>query len=937
METKRIFVIGDVALDNNIYVGKRKSPEMEEYGAQIKSHRGGSHLLYEIISNLISGKKLTKSEKEKWESFSVQFGLKDTIFSKTFPPSMTTFATWKYEEYEVAKQKVNAWKAGELIGWGQEDKTKKGPVKKFSYKNYKLDNAQFPDILVFDDGANKIRNEKEAWLDFLNEKSINMISQVILKTAFPLGQGKLLNTLTSKYRNQLSIITSIDEIRKEDVLISKGISWEQTALDLVSELKNNKAISQLLKCRRLIVSLNSEGVLYIEMDGKGEILKCRLVFDPEFMEGEWEKSVPLKGDVFGLMSCFTAAITYGFIESIRTMDLNLLRTGKKEVKINMESTVSGALSVMRRYKIIGHGSNTENPEFPKDAICSEIKTPKTQFASAFVPIPIKDEDENENKNRSKYLTQYWTILEGNYKTDESKIPEPLFDTAFRYALLGNGELSNTPFLKINFFQTFDRHEIESLRNIKRLIDDYLKEKNPEKPLSLGVFGMPGSGKSFAVKQLAKSLKLTFLEFNLSQFSNEKELEGAFHQIRDEVLKGNTPIAFWDEFDSQSYYWLQYLLAPMQDGKFQQGQITHPIGKSIFIFAGGTSYTYGTFGIDEPNVPDTKDELLIGNYENNLSKYNNFLLKKGPDFKSRLSGYLNVQGPNQLEELNKDGSIMKEATGEVIYNKKDTLYPVRRALFIRSICGFNDDKSKDKKMDIDYGLLNALIRTRKYAHGSRTLEKVLGYLKLQGNSKLQRSSLPSVSILNMMVTEDFIDLMDKYKDFDFDAFRIAPEIHKNWMDIGDKDGWKLEYHKDYKYLPSLMKDDNIAAARRIQKVLDALKPEVSLLIVKKEEADFYTPCSYNEICDNPAMLERMAIEEHIGWQETKEKADWHFAAKRNDDKKLHNCIIGWTETKKDEEGNPVTLSDDDKIKDNDAIKHYQDVLAKAGFVIVKEKL
>jgi len=241
------------------------------------------------------------------------------------------------------------------------------------------------------------------------------------------------------------------------------------------------------------------------------------------------------------------------------------------------------------------------------------------------------------------------------------------------------------------------------------------------------------------------------------------------------------------------------------------------------------------------------------------------------------------------------------------------------------------------MDIDYGLLNALIRTRKYAHGSRTLEKVLGYLKLQENSKLQRSSLPSVSILNMMVTEDFIDLMDKYRDFDFDAFRIAPEIHKNWMDIGDKDGWKLEYHKDYKYLPSLMKDDNIAAARRIQKVLDALKPEVSLLIVKKEEADFYTPCSYNEICDNPAMLERMAIEEHIGWQETKEKADWHFAAKRNDDKKLHNCIIGWTETKKDEEGNPVTLSDDDKIKDNDAIKHYQDVLAKAGFVIVKEKL
>ena len=931
MTTKSIIVIGDVAIDNNIYVGKRKSPETEEYGSQIISHKGGSYLLYEIISDLLSGKELTDSEREKWESFSVQFGLKDAVFSDVFPSSMTTYATWTVEEYEVAKQKIKAWKASELIGWGQEDKSKQGSVEKFSYTNYKLDDAQFADILVFDDGGNKIRNEKEAWLDFLKEKSINKISQVILKTAYPLGHGKLFNTLSTGYRNQLTIITSIDEIRKEDVLISKGISWEQTALDLVSELKNNKAISQLLKCRRLIVSLNTEGALYLEMDKNGEILKCRLVFDPEFMEGEWEKSVLLKGDVFGLMSCFTAAITYGFIESMRTMDINLLRTGKKELKINMESTVSGALSVMRRYKIIGHGSNTENPEFPKDAICSEIKTPKTQLASAFVPIPVN------NENISKYLAQNWTILEGNYKSDESETPLPLFDTAFRFALLGNGELANTPFLKVNFFQTFDRREIESLRNIKKLIDDYLKEKNPEKPLSLGVFGMPGSGKSFAVKQLAKSLKLNFLEFNLSQFSNEKELEGAYHQVRDEVLKGSTPIVFWDEFDSRAYYWLQFLLAPMQDGKFQQGQITHPIGKSIFIFAGGTSYTFGTFGIDEPTVPDTKDEFLVLDYEKNLSKYNDFLLKKGPDFKSRLSGYLNVQGPNQLEKLNKDGSIMKDATWDVIYNEKDTLYPVRRALFIRSLCGFNDDKSKDKKMDIDYGLLNALIKTQKYAHGSRSLEKVLGYLKLQGNSKLQRSSLPSVSILNMMVNEDFIDLMDKKNDFDFDAFGIAPEIHKNWMNIGDKEGWKLEYHKDYKYLPSLMKDDNIAAARRIQKVLNALKPEVSLLIVKKEEADFYEPFNFNEFCNVQSHLEKMAIEEHKGWQETKENAGWQFDVRRNDDQKLHNCIIGWDENKgEDEKGNPVILSDDDKKKDMDAIKHYQEVLDKAGFVIVKEK-
>ena len=63
-------------------------------------------------------------------------------------------------------------------------------------------------------------------------------------------------------------------------------------------------------------------------------------------------------------------------------------------------------------------------------------------------------------------------------------------------------------------------------------------------------------------------------------------------MRDLGLSGKLPLVFWDEFDTalegQPLGWLRYFLAPMQDGAFQDGQITHPIGRAIFVFAGGTA-------------------------------------------------------------------------------------------------------------------------------------------------------------------------------------------------------------------------------------------------------------------------------------------------------------------------------------------------------------
>jgi hypothetical protein len=964
MEVNKIIVTGDVALDTNVYKGIKKSPEIKEkeYGTSITETKGGSYLLFEIISRTAqqkigkiensiktltekarqeptfleeSGEKVEslKKEKLKWETFICQYGLKEEIFDEgKFPPALRTYAAWGLKEFNVPKSyqgiygdKTNAWRVTEMIGWGEDKKEKQEKNKEvkssaFFYRNYVLGEKQNPDILVFDDGGNNFRNDVQSWTDLLFEKSegnrevkkTKNIAQVILKTAHPLCHGSLFQELTISFKNKLTIITSIDELRKEDVLISKGVSWEQTALDLVFELRNNRAINQLLQCKRLIVTLQSEGALYIEMDEAGEIVKCRLSFDPEHLEGEWVTTQKIEGDVFGLMVCFTSAIAYAYQEALLKTEI------EKEFKT--EAAVTSSLSAMRRYKISGHQKNDNNPTFPYESVCSEIISPNTQFASAFVPIPCRAEDPEV------FLTQNWTILEGNYKPKINEKPEPLFDTAFRFALFGNNELANTPFLKVNKLLTYDRLEIEALHNVKNLIADYINEEKPDKPLSLAVFGMPGSGKSFAVKQLAKSLELPILEFNLSQFA-DGDLEGAFHLVRDKVLEGKPPVVFWDEFDSQAYKWLQYLLAPMQDGKFQSGQIIHPIGKSIFIFAGGTSYTFDTFGIQKPEKPDPGDLLAVKEYEIVLNSFNDFALKKGPDFKSRLSGYINIQGPNQLEMLDTVGKIMKDEYGNVIYNEDDIQFPVRRALFIRGLCG----KKNNEELVIDHGLLHALIKTRKFTHGSRSLEKVLNYLKTKNSNKLQRSNLPTVSILNMLVDNDFIGLLDEDKFFEFQAFKIAPQIHQNWMKIGDTQGWKLEYHKDYNYLPAHMKDENVEAARRIQKALDVLKPDINLEIVHKSEAEFFENVDFHDIIKIGDNLDRLAIEEHKGWVETKEKSGWVYNETRNDDRKMHNCLLEWVS------GKTSKLPLKEQNKDKDAIQNFPMVLDAAGFVIIEKKL
>lgn len=156
-----------------------------------------------------------------------------------------------------------------------------------------------------------------------------------------------------------------------------------------------------------------------------------------------------------------------------------------------------------------------------------------------------------------------------------------------------------PIERMGNWMSIDRTEIESVRSLRNITNQYLNHTNRARPLSLAVFGAPGSGKSFAVKQMAREwsssgVRIDVLEFNVAQFGTPEDLGRALQRVRDSAVQQVLPLVFWDEFDSpfggREYGWLARFLAPMQDGIFLDDGQARPIGQAIFVFAGGTQAT-----------------------------------------------------------------------------------------------------------------------------------------------------------------------------------------------------------------------------------------------------------------------------------------------------------------------------------------------------------
>ena len=697
-------------------------------------------------------------------------------------------------------------------------------------------------LFVLDDAGNGFRDDESLWPAGLLKASEALF---VLKMSRPLATGRLFGELRKRHGDRLVLVVSADDLRRDGVKISRRLSWERTAREFVWQMASNPALLPFNGCAAVVVRFGVDGAIVYSRAGGA--VESWLYYDPAAGEDGFGEGCP--GEMIGLGSAFTA----GLAACLADRRLEGLREGVRK-----------GLAASRRLWQAGFGGDAARLVYPGPEIFRPLDGADGLISEVPIPPPSAAEPADP---------EYWCILDTLSRAD-------LESVAYNFVVKGKDPLlEKVPSGRFRFLRTFDRSEIESFRGIKNLICEYLASPAVTRPLSIAVFGAPGSGKSFGVNEVAESVapgRLQKIEFNMSQFNAVEELAAAFHKVRDIALGGKMPIVFFDEFDSGfngRLGWLKYFLAPMQDGAFSDGRDVHPIGRAIFVFAGGTSSSYAGFcGAEDAAA---------------------FKAVKGPDFVSRLRGFVNIKGPNPVDE-------------------SERLFMVRRAQILR----FQLEKSAPQIFDgartcrIDPGVLRAMIKVPEYRHGIRSILAVIEMSQLAGRQSFEQAALPSPEQLELHVdAAAFSGLVVRDVLLGSARETLAAAIHERYRrDNVDKRAADDPAMASWDVLDEGLKESNRRQADHIPQKLKAVGWDFAPAAPGKTK-----PAKFS-----PGEVETMARMEHERWVAEK-LLDGYGLGPRDAARKTSPYLVPWDDL-------------DEKIRDYDrqAVREIPELLASAGF-------
>ncbi len=594
------------------------------------------------------------------------------------------------------------------------------------------DNPEDADLVLLDDAGNGFRDpEDEAiWPAALvpDRKPI-----ILYKVRRPLLKVRLWQRLVEiKSLDRTIVILRADELRAEGASISRHLSWERTVAELLLTLCYDKTFQPLAKCKHVIVTMGLEGVVHLYHEG--ETPRARLWYVPDLIEGDLSHD-RRRGRMIGFSSAFAAAVVASLVTEIR----ETRGPGSADpptTKAVREGIGKGMLAARLLLELAYGETGGNHPHYPGSELFAGSAPPDYRIVEVELPaIP------NDRANiRATNSFRNWRILDAGRNESIRQLAKKVARRGLRDAL------PRVPVARFGDLETIDRWEIESYRSIRNMLLEYLGNPRPKRPLCIAVFGRPGSGKSFGVTEVAKSVAekdaIEKMDFNLSQWKSADELVDALHRVRDHGLRGRMPLVFFDEFDSffdSELGWLKYFLAPMNDGVFSDNQFTHQIGPAVFVFAGGTSPSFQSFREETEKAPPEV---------------------KAPDFLSRLRGTVDVFGPDPLA----DTRMLSRAM-------------ILRRAFLKRADGLFDG---EKNLRIHESALVAFLNVSEHRHGARSIEALVEMSQLQDREHFEPSLLPPPSQMRLHVDPAEFDRILHWTDFEDAIERIAEENHNHFL-------------------------------------------------------------------------------------------------------------------------------------------------------------
>lgn len=846
----KIVVTGDICINSLQWITYPQNSEGFNWQTHLNMHSilkpGESLLLSELVS-LSTGACVLSPKIDDIEQTLTREFLRSTAELSLF------------SKYTDGRSKDKVYRVSRFLGFT-------GPVDSNSKLLPIINDDENAHLVIIDDENNGFNLNMEFWP--LAIKTLGKSPIVLYKLNNPNGSSNLWKHLESNHLKNTIVIINADDLRSKGVNISKSLSWEKTAQNFLWQIENNPNLAFLAKCHHLVVPFGLEGAIYYRND---KITESRLYFLPYEFEGGLVNEN--QGRMYGLTSSFVA----GLAQSI------VVDSAKKELlAISINDGIRQGMVNAHKYFIEGFGKNVEETPFPNPAVFIEDKSniiKKKHVQDVRIPC-------STNIN----CPSCWYILKDKSSTNLAGIA---------YDIVKNGEEKVLDFIPIAQFgnlKTVDRIEIESYRSIKNLIWEYISTKNTVRPLSIAVFGTPGSGKSFGVTEIASSIApklIKKLDYNLSQFRSPSDLINAFHRVRDYSLKGRIPLVILDEFDSSfdgKLGWLKYFLAPMQDGVFREGEATHSIGKAILVFAGGTSSTFKEFC--GKGILDENDQKEFNTY---------FKTAKGPDFVSRLRGYVNILGVNPTDD-----------------SMGDQLFIIRRAMLLRSLLERKVPHliNEHGEAQIDNGVLRALLKVPRYKHESRSMEAILEMSMLTQARKWEQSLLPAREQLKLHVDEEqFLRHMMHDAFYSEKIESIAIAIHDKYRSLNkDNINYDENFTKPWHELSEDLKDCNRDEVKHIPEALLRINYDITSVKDKPQVKEF-----------TQEELETLAEYEHTRWYLHRKEAGWSYGEVKSYKDKTDPAFVTWD-----------MLPEEKKCKVYEIVKIWPEILANSNFNIEQLK-